>query len=165
MRDNTEVIIREVLPEDVGELVKLCADHAQYERISFNADGFAERIWRLCTCGHSPLRIVVAVVANRLVGYASSSLETSTLTARSYLHLDCLFVDAGHRGLGIGAQLLANVRDWCAEQGIVEMQWQTPDWNAGALRFYVRQGATLRNKIRCYLNMTQAGNQSLEALV
>lgn len=32
--------------------------------------------------------------------------------------------------------------------GLGHVEWQTPDWNEGAIRFYDRLGATARPKLR-----------------
>ncbi|WP_052709484.1 GNAT family N-acetyltransferase [Streptomyces sp. NRRL S-495] len=82
------------------------------------------------------------------VGYASWSRAFSTWQGDDHVHLDCLFVIEPHRGEGWGRALLDAVKDAAAARGVAEVQWQTPDWNADAIRFYHRAGALGRPKVR-----------------
>jgi GNAT superfamily N-acetyltransferase len=95
----------------------------------------------------------VAHSGHELLGYAAYSLEFATWTGREYVHLDCLFVRDTNRGNGIGQALLARVTQAATELGAREIQWQTPDWNAEAIRFYQRAGATGRHKVRFTLQL------------
>lgn len=95
----------------------------------------------------------VAAQAGAFVGYATATLEFSTWTGRPFLHLDCLFVDEGRRGSGIGVALLDAARAHAAEQEIAEVQWQTPEWNDDAIRFYLREGASVLSKARFTLRI------------
>jgi hypothetical protein len=40
------------------------------------------------------------------------------------------------------------------QRGLGEMQWQTPQWNADASRFYRRRGASEQVKLRFALDVT-----------
>ena len=74
------------------------------------------------------------------VGYATWSLEASTWQGTEYAYMDCLYIRENCRGKGIGKSLLRSIAEAAAEQGANELQWQTPDWNANAVRFYIREG-------------------------
>ena len=69
------------------------------------------------------------------------------------MHLDCLFVDAAFRGGGIGRSLVDAVCVVARSLNIDELQWQTPQWNASAQRFYARLGASARAKTRFTLRL------------
>lgn len=62
--------------------------------------------------------------------------------------MDCLFLAADHRGGGLGALLVEAVVAEARRLGLEEVQWQTPAWNEGAVRFYHRLGARAREKLR-----------------
>lgn len=85
------------------------------------------------------------------LGYASATVNFSTWTGRPFLHLDCLFVRDNCRSLGVGVRLLGAVRTHAAEREFGEIQWQTPDWNEDAIRFYRREGASFLPKARFFL--------------
>lgn len=62
--------------------------------------------------------------------------------------MDCLYLAEAARGHGLGALLMAAVRAEAAALDLAEIQWQTPPWNDGAIRFYDRLGATSKEKRR-----------------
>jgi GNAT superfamily N-acetyltransferase len=68
-----------------------------------------------------------------------------------YLHLDCLFVREGWRNRAIGRQLWQALHDFALALDCRQMQWQTPEWNTGAARFYLRLGACELRKRRYVL--------------
>ena len=76
----------------------------------------------------------------RLVGYASCVREFDADQGADFLHLDCLYLDPPQRGAGIGGRLMTRVAAHARLHGCDTVRWQTPVWNADAVRFYERQG-------------------------
>nr|WP_240982600.1 GNAT family N-acetyltransferase [Streptomyces sp. S3(2020)] len=137
------------------EVVALIAEHAVYEKAEPPAPGLADRLRPLLFGSPEPrLRCLVAELDGSVVGYATCSTEVSTWDGAEYLHMDCLFLRDGHRGLGIGESLMAAVRDEARALGLGQVQWQTPAWNDGAIRFYGRIGAKSKDKRRFFLPVT-----------
>lgn len=144
----SEVAIRAARPVDLDAIVRLCADHAAYERAPLPGPGLRERL-AVALFGEPPrAACFVAEIDGRVEGYATCALEFSTWRGGDHLHLDCLFVEAGRRGHGVGRRLVDAVARHAAELGIVHLEWQTPAWNADAVRFYERLGATASGKLR-----------------
>lgn len=100
------------------------------------------------------LTVFVADAGGPVIGYASMTREVSTWTGQTFAHLDCLFIDRGHRGHGIGQLLFDTSVDHARSVGDTELQWQTPTWNEGAIRFYRRAGALSTSKERFVLPLT-----------
>ena len=142
--------VRNARPEDVAELVVLMAEHAAYERARPPASGLGDRLRRLLFEVDRPrLRCFVAEdPAGCVIGYATCTPELSTWDGLEYLHLDCLFLREGQRGLGLGRLLLDVVRAEAVVSGLAEVQWHTPVWNVDAIRFYDRTGARSSDKRR-----------------
>lgn len=88
-----------------------------------------------------------------VVGYATCVPALSTWDGLEYLHMDCLFLVPGQRGLGLGALLMDAVTAEARTLGLTEIQWQTPTWNEGAIRFYDRLGARAQEKTRFTLTV------------
>jgi GNAT superfamily N-acetyltransferase len=93
---------------------------------------------------------IVAETAEGVVGYATWSQAVSTWRG-VYVHMDCLFLCPTARNGGIGASLVAVVQQVARDRGIAEIQWQTPEWNEGAIRFYDRLGGQRAAKQRFVL--------------
>jgi GNAT superfamily N-acetyltransferase len=149
-----DVQIRCVGAANVGSLLPLCAEHAAYERLAYSAEDDIEEFVRALAATPPKLYAWIALNDDAAVGYASATLDFSTLDRAPYLHMDCLFVRDGWRGRGIGRQLWRAVHALACALGCRTVQWQTPEWNVDAARFYKRLGATEMIKRRYVLPVT-----------
>lgn len=147
--------IRTAMPADLDALLALCDEHARYERAeSLTIDGDRRARLSALLFGQRPrLQAWIAEEAGDALGYASASAEVSTWAAREYLHLDCLYLREQHRGRGIGAALLRAAIAFARARGYGQLQWQTPEWNLDAARFYLRNGAKESFKRRYALDL------------
>lgn len=82
------------------------------------------------------------------MGYATWSLELSTWRAAEYVHVDCLYLREGCRGQGIGRSLMEAIAQRASALGATHLEWQTPEWNESAARFYESLGARSSAKRR-----------------
>lgn len=147
---DAQVSVRHARPGDLPEVARLAAEHAAYEKADPPAPRLADRLHTLLFTTATPrLRCLVAeLVDGTLVGYATCEPAISTWDGCEYLHMDCLYLRPGHRGLGLGPLLMDAVAAEARALGIAEIQWQTPVWNDGAIRFYRRLGAREKDKLR-----------------
>jgi GNAT superfamily N-acetyltransferase len=145
--------IRPCEQQDLEKLVELCSHHAQYEQSYYTEAGKSARLLdaifgpapklfcRMIECGQS------------VIGYFSYTFDYSTWDARLFLHLDCLYLDPEFRGKGIGEKVFITLREIASDNNCSLMQWQTPAFNEGAIRFYKRMGATSKTKVRFFLEV------------
>jgi GNAT superfamily N-acetyltransferase len=147
-------ICRLATPGDVEPLLSLIHAHADYERSSATIS--AVQLARLLAMEDAPVSIIVAQIDNRIVGFAALTLDYSLWRARHWGHLDCLFIEDGCRGSSIGQQLLAAVAALARQRGADQLEWQTPEWNVGAVKFYRRHHATDAPKIRFCLPLARS---------
>lgn len=147
--------VRHAERADLKRVAELAAQHAEYERATPPADDLPARLAALLFDTPAPrLRCLVAELpGGELVGYATCAPELSTWGGCEYLHMDCLFLVPGQRGLGLGALLMDAVSAEARALGLSEVQWQTPPWNEGAMRFYERLGARAKEKVRYSLSV------------
>ncbi|MFD9396261.1 GNAT family N-acetyltransferase [Streptomyces sp. NPDC060000] len=148
--------VRHAERSDLPRVAELAAQHAEYERAAPPVPDLAKRLAVLLFDTPTPrLYCLVAELPDgEVVGYATCSPELSTWECREYLLMDCLFLVPGHRGLGLGALLMDAVAAQARSLGLSEVQWQTPAWNEGAIRFYARLGALGTDKRRFSLRAT-----------
>jgi len=144
--DPASLTVRRAVPGDAEALVRLGEAHAAFEGLAL-PDGrearrrrlelalLQQRVQAWLVCGPQALSL------SRAHGYASLTLDFSTWAAEPYAHLDCLYLQPALRGQGWGQVLLQLASDHARAQGCRELQWQTPEWNEAAARFYRRQGA------------------------
>ncbi|MEM0926466.1 MAG: GNAT family N-acetyltransferase [Planctomycetota bacterium] len=156
----TKIEIRKAVPEDLDELVLLCAEHASFERVRYVPAGKKERLRELLFDDVPKLQCLIACVERETVGYASMVQQVSTWSAGHYLYLDCLYIRPGHRGRGLGRQIMGCVQTCAKEFNCQEVQWQTPSFNQDAIRFYRRLNASSHEKLR-YVWRTRLSTSSI----
>ena len=139
-------------PDDAATLVPLCAAHAEFERLPYSGVGHAQRLHAALARGQ--LLAWLLEGDGMALGYASVTMDFATLSGRPYAHLDCLYLTPRARGQGGGQALMQVVRGFAIGQGYEELQWQTPQWNHDAARFYVQLGATASAKQRFTLSLS-----------
>jgi GNAT superfamily N-acetyltransferase len=149
-----EYKIREPEIADIVKLMPLIAAHAEYEKAPFRLDGKAER---LVTALFVSKRLHGLVVEQdgELIGYATYTFDYSTWDAAEFMYLDCLFLKEEARGQKIGEQIINLLKEIATRRGCINIQWQTPDFNESAIRFYKRNLAKGLNKVRFTLKVFQ----------
>jgi GNAT superfamily N-acetyltransferase len=148
-----ESIIRFVQKNDVKRLVELCKLHAQYENSSYSMSGKEQTLLRSLFTDIPPLYCLVAVVDHKIIGYATYMKQFSTWDTDYYIYMDCLFLIDEARGKGIGEQLIEVIKAEALKLGCNQIQWQTPDFNKRAMKFYSRIGGVSKSKERFFLNI------------
>jgi ribosomal protein S18 acetylase RimI-like enzyme len=138
-------------PGDAPALAALCREHAAYERLAPCGDDAGFEVRLAAALAAPRLHAWLAWRHGQALGYVSLTLDFATLGAQPFAHMDCLYLRPAARGQGLGARLLRQAQDFAAAQGCAELQWQTPAWNEGAQRFYLRAGATVLDKKRFVL--------------
>ena len=145
------VKIRLAEPKDLPDIIELCVLHAAYERAEYDANG-KEAALKKHFFGTRPSAFCLIAEENgKPVGYATYMLQFSTWDADFYLYMDCLFVREEARSRGIGAQLTDEIKTEARKSDCRLIQWQTPDFNERAIKFYKRIGATSKSKERFFL--------------
>ena len=140
--------IRPVQPEDLSVLVELCRKHAEYEQASFDPTNKEYLLAKELFAENPKLFCMVVESNQQLVGYASYTFDYSTWDAGMFLYLDCLYLETECRGLGIGEEIMQKLKEIAQQNNCVNIQWQTPDFNTRAIKFYERVGGIGNNKVR-----------------
>ena len=148
-----EYLIRRCQEKDLPALVELCEKHAAYEKTAYNANGKQELLAN-AIFGESQKLFSLVVESNNLIaGYATYTFDFSTWDAKPFLHLDCLYLEPGFRGYGIGEAIIKKLMAIATQHGCVTIQWQTPTFNKRAIKFYNRMGASGKHKVRFSLGL------------
>ena len=136
-----DATLRSATPADVDDIFRLIRGLAEYERLTHEVTGSAERL-RAHLFGPRPYaEVLLAEVDGRAVAFALFFHNYSTFLTAPGLYLEDLFVEPAHRGRGIGRALLRRVAALAHERGCGRLEWAVLDWNAPAIGFYERQGA------------------------
>jgi GNAT superfamily N-acetyltransferase len=142
--------IRFAEERDIEFVIRLCKAHALYEKSNFNENNKKEQLSKHLFESSSGLKCLVVESGIEIIGYATFFRQFSTWDADYYIYLDCLFLKENARGKGTGQQIMDVVKKYSKEAGYSIIQWQTPDFNTKAIKFYSRLGAERKAKERFF---------------
>lgn len=145
--------IRFVERKDLPQVIALCQLHAEYERSAYDSNNKLERLEEALFAPVPKLYCLVAESNGELIGYATYMEQYATWDAATYIYMDCLFIKESARGLRIGEKLVKRMEKEGRALDCTLMQWQTPDFNTRAMKFYHRIGASSKSKERFFLTI------------
>ena len=135
--------IRLAVRGDVPAIHGLIRELAAYEKLEHLCTGTERALDESLFGEPARAEVLVAAVGAEIVGFALFFPTFSTFLARPGLWLEDLYVKPQHRGRGLGARLLRAVAALAVERRCGRFEWAVLDWNATAIAFYERMGATV----------------------
>nr|WP_315253514.1 GNAT family N-acetyltransferase [uncultured Flavobacterium sp.] len=146
-------LIRDCQPNDVVAVIHLCQKHADYERASFDPIGKEEKLKNALFSNCPKLFCLIIEVDKTILGYATYTIDFSTWDVASFMYMDCLYLEEETRGFGIGEALIEKLKQIAITKKCINIQWQTPEFNERAIKFYHRIGGTEKHKVRFFLDL------------
>ena len=124
-------------------MVQMIRELAEFEQLEHLVQVTPEKL-RPHLFGEKPVaEAMVAEVDGKAIAFALYFTNFSTFLAQPGLYLEDLYVQPAHRAKGVGEALLTRLAALAAERGCGRFEWSVLDWNANAIRFYERMGATV----------------------
>ena len=133
--------VRPIRPDDVPAVVGLVRELAEYEKAAHEVRLTEVQLHDRLFGEHPALFGHVAVADGEVVGMALWFLNFSTWRGTHGIYLEDLYVQPGHRGRGLGKQLLQTLAAVCVERGYSRLEWSVLDWNTPSIEFYKAAGA------------------------
>jgi len=139
---NPAIRIRDVERSDVEQIFTWIVELAEYERSREAVRGTPELLDRALFGSRPSAEAVVAELDSERAGFALFHGTFSTWECRPGLWLEDLYVPPERRRAGIGGALIAHLAAIALRRGHARLEWAALDWNAPALEFYDKLGAT-----------------------
>lgn len=137
------ICVRKALPGDLGLIVKLIRDLAEYEKLSAECFVSEEKL-REHLFGPRPYcEVLIGEDERGPAGFALFFHNFSTFLAKPGIYLEDIFVLPERRGSGLGKALFKAVAKLAVERGCGRMDWAVLDWNEPAIGFYKKLGAKM----------------------
>ena len=160
MNPATPFVLRNAELRDVGAIVQLIRDLAEFEQLTHLLQVTPEKL-RPQLFGEKPAaEALVAERGGEVVAFALFFTNFSTFLAQPGLYLEDLYVKPEHRGAGIGRALLTKLAALAVERHHGRFEWSVLDWNENAIRFYQGMGATVMPEWR----ICRVTGEALQAL-
>ncbi len=135
--------IRPAAPGDAEAIHALIGELAEYERLTHLCTGSTADLARALFGAPPAAEVLVAEADGAIEGFALYFPTFSTFLAKRGLWLEDLYVRPAFRAKGLGGRLLRAVAAVAVERGCGRFEWSVLDWNAPAIAFYERLGATV----------------------
>ena len=140
--------LRSARPHDVPAIVALIRELAEFEKLSHLVVIEPQRLHEHLFGARPVVEALVAEVNGVVIGFALFFTNYSTFLGKPGLYLEDLYVQAAHRGKGIGEAVLSRLARIANERDYGRFEWSVLDWNVDAIRFYERMGATVMSDWR-----------------
>lgn len=136
-------VVRPSAAPDVPAILGLIRELAEYEKLAHLVVATQEALERHLFGPRPAAEAIVAEREGEVIGFALYFTNFSTFLAQPGLYLEDLYVRPAHRAHGVGEALLREVAKTALARGCGRFEWSVLDWNAPAIRFYERMGATV----------------------
>jgi GNAT superfamily N-acetyltransferase len=135
--------VRRARPDDVPAMVRLVRELAAYEKAEHEALMTEEQLSAALFAERPALfgHVALAEGSDEAVGLALWFLNFSTWRGTHGVYLEDLYISPGHRGTGLGRELLRTLAELCVERGYSRLEWAVLDWNTPSIDFYRAAGA------------------------
>jgi GNAT superfamily N-acetyltransferase len=131
---NEKMIIRDALPPDQNDWLRLWAGYNAFYEASVPAD-ITAKTWQRILDPESAMFCRIVEYEGQVIGFSTSVLHDSTWTPGPGCYLEDLFVDPAYRGKGIGRKLIEDLVSLSEKNGWSRLYWHTRDDNP-ARRLY-----------------------------
>ena len=135
--------LRAAEPRDLDAIVALIAELAEFEQLTHLLEVTPDKLAPHLFGPRPVAECAVAEVAGEVVAFALFFTNFSTFLARPGLYLEDLYVRPAQRRCGLGRALLEHLGRLAAERGCGRFEWSVLDWNANAIAFYEKLGASV----------------------
>lgn len=148
-----EYSVRNCEISDLPKLVVLCEKHAEFEKADSSPVGKEAKLKEALFSQQPKLFCLVVATKETIIGYVSYTFDFSTWDAETFMYMDCLFLEEEARSFGIGEILINELKEIGRERNCINLQWQTPQFNERAIKFYNRIGGKAKDKVRFTLDL------------
>jgi GNAT superfamily N-acetyltransferase len=135
--------LRDAQPQDLPAIVGLIRELAEFEQLTHLVRVTPETLQPHLFGPRPVAEALVGEVQGQVVAFALFFTNFSTFLGQPGLYLEDLYVQPAHRRTGLGRALLQRLAALAVQRGCGRFEWSVLDWNAGAIDFYRRLGATV----------------------
>ncbi len=127
--------IRDAAPSDRAEWLRLWNDYLAFYEVDLAAD-VTEYTWERILDPASRVSMRVAMLGERMAGFAIYHFHDSTWVKTPDCYLEDLYVDGDIRGKGAGRALMDDLITICKKMGWSRLYWNTGEDNHRAQKLY-----------------------------
>ena len=136
-----ELIIRKALPSDMGDVLSMIKELAEFEKALDKVKMTKEQLIK-DGFGRSPFfNCIIAFCEGEVCGYAFYYFGYSTWNGKT-LYLEDIMIKSAFRRKGIGQKLFDKIVGIAKKENVKRFDWQVLNWNQPAIDFYKKNNAS-----------------------
>jgi ribosomal protein S18 acetylase RimI-like enzyme len=134
--------IKKAEPEDVAAIIALIREFAEYEKLSEFCEVTEERFNAALFGEAKVAEAIVAFDGETTIAYAIFYPNFASFRGQRGMYLEDIYIKQEFRGAGLGEAMLKYIAGIASERGFERIDFQVLEWNAPAIKFYEKLGAT-----------------------
>lgn len=158
---NVNIDIRTVSKNDLGHIVRLMQDFAEYEKLSHYCKISEELLFEAMFGNDSFVEGLIAFEDDLPFAYAMFYPHFASFRGQCGYYLEDIFISGGYRGMGIGEVMIKEIAKLAAGRGFERIDFQVLEWNTPAVKFYEKIGAVRDDEERHFKFTDEAFKQLL----
>ena len=151
-----QTTIQKINEQDIGEVVELIRDFAEYENLS---DYFEITEERLHAAMFGPEGFVEGLIARdglKPIAHALYYPSFASFRGERGLYLEDIYIIADYRRLNLGEKMLREIARIARLRGMTRIDFQVLDLNTPARNFYFKHGAECGSDTRHFKFASEA---------
>lgn len=144
------ISIRKAEVEDVVEIHQMILELADFHHTRNWVKTNPEELMSAGFLTAPQFGVLLAEVEGSTAGYLSYTWNYSIWMGGEYMNLDDLYIRSAFRNRGLGEALMEQAKEVCLEKNVHRLRWEVDADNEGAIRFYERLGAHIKEKGVCH---------------
>ncbi|KAJ3572841.1 hypothetical protein NP233_g2819 [Leucocoprinus birnbaumii] len=169
-----EVVIRKATPADVGDILQLIIELAEYEKARDSVKATPELLLKNLFGEQPYAHALLAFLPESsqsngirkggAIGLALYFFNFSTWTGKPGLYLEDLFVKPEYRSLGVGKSLFRKLGEIAQEKDCPRLDWSVLKWNQPSIDFYEKKLKATPMSEWTGMRLEEDGIQKLKSL-
>lgn len=131
-----EISIKPAETKDLSDIISLMYEFAVFENLEDNFFVNEEKLGEILFGDTAFAKCLVAFSEEEMIAFAIVFPVFKTFRGERSLYLEDLYVKRTFRSFGVGLKMLKEVVRLAKQMNCVRMDWQTLNWNRGAINFY-----------------------------
>jgi ribosomal protein S18 acetylase RimI-like enzyme len=134
--------IKKAESEDVSAIIALIREFAEYEKLSEFCEVTEERLNTALFGETKVAEAIVALEGETMIAYAIFYPNFASFRGQRGMYLEDIYIKREFRGAGLGEAMLKRIAGIASAHGFERIDFQVLEWNAPAIKFYEKLGAT-----------------------
>ncbi|HEX8737452.1 MAG TPA: GNAT family N-acetyltransferase [Pyrinomonadaceae bacterium] len=134
--------IKKAAAENVPQIIALIREFAEYENLLDFCEVTEERLNAALFGEAKVIDAIIVFQENTPIAYAIFYPNFASFRGQRGIYLEDIYIKQEFRGRGVGEAVLKYIAKTGRERGFERMDFQVLEWNAPAIKFYEKLGAT-----------------------